>query len=59
MHQRKNGQHVITATISDDEKAAQIQQWIDDNFGNDTAAVMYAINQQMQRDIANEGLDNE
>jgi hypothetical protein len=50
MHKRDTGQHVLTATITDDEKAADIQQWIDDNFGSDTAAVLYAINQQMERD---------
>lgn len=51
MHEREDGRHVITITITDDEKAARIQDYID-KFGSDTAAVMYALNQQMQRETA-------
>jgi len=55
MHKRKTGQHVLTATTTDDEKAQQIRDWIDENFdGNDSAAVWYALNQQLQREIINE-----
>ena len=60
MHQRKTGQYVLTATTSDDEKAEQIREWIQENFdGNDSAAVWYALNQQLQRDLINEEDDNE
>lgn len=53
MHQRETGQHVITATTTNDEKAERISEWIDTQFdGNDSAAVWYALNQQMQRDEA-------
>ena len=55
MHTRDNGTHVLTITISDDEKAEKVQEYID-QFGSDTAAVMYALNQQMQREVAQEEL---
>ena len=57
MHKRESGRWALTATWANEEEAQEVNEWIQENFGSDTAAVKYCIRQQMQRDMVGE--DNE